>query len=187
MTGRGRLEAPDPLVHLAFVGRENDLRGLLRERIAIIDGAMGTMLQRHRLGEADFRGERFRDHPVDLKNNCEVVSLVRPDIIREIHDGYLEAGADIIETNTFNANAVSLSDYRLEGLVYELNLASARIARQAADAAMAKDASRLRFVAGSIGPTNRTASISSRLTTSRFGGLWTVAWMSFSPKPPSTP
>jgi 5-methyltetrahydrofolate--homocysteine methyltransferase len=160
--GQGLPRSLPPAGTLALVTRatESDLRKALRERIAIIDGAMGTMLQRYSLSEADFRGERFRDHPVDLKNNNEIVSVVRPEIIREVHDAYLGAGADIIETNTFNANAVSLGDYRLEAIAYELNVTSARIAREAADAATAKDPARPRFVAGSIGPTNRTASIS---------------------------
>src|SRR5579862_1573254 len=142
------------------MSRARDLEGLLRERIAIIDGAMGTMLQRYRLGEADFRGARFKDHPIDLKNNSEVVSLVRPEIVEEIHRLYLEAGADIIETNTFNANAVSMADYHLQGVVREMNVTSARLARKAVEGALQKDPTRPRFVAGSIGPTNRTASLS---------------------------
>jgi len=136
------------------------LEGILRERIVLIDGAMGTMIQRHKLREGEFRGERFKNHPVDLKNNNEVLSLVRPEIVGQIHAAYLEAGADIIETNTFNANAISMADYRLESSVYELNLASARIARRAADQKMTSDPSRPRFVAGAIGPTNRMASMS---------------------------
>jgi 5-methyltetrahydrofolate--homocysteine methyltransferase len=139
---------------------ERSLKALLQRRIAIIDGAMGTMLQRYRLSEADFRGERFKDHPVDLRNSSDVLNLTRPEVVREIHEQYLEAGADIIETNTFNANAVSMSDYGLAGIVRELNLSAARLAREAADRAMEKDPSRPRFVAGSIGPTTRTASIS---------------------------
>src|SRR5262245_4625884 len=106
---------------------------LLTERIAILDGAMGTMIQRHRLEESDFRGARFAAHRNDLKGNNDVLVLTRPEIIRDIHRQYLDAGADIIETNTFNANAVSQSDYGLEGLVYELNLEGARVARAAAD------------------------------------------------------
>jgi 5-methyltetrahydrofolate--homocysteine methyltransferase len=136
------------------------LEEILARRIAILDGAMGTMIQLHGLAEADYRGERFRDHPVDLKNNNEVLCLVRPEIVEEIHAAYLDAGADIIETNTFNANAVSMADYRLEPVVYEMNVAAARIARRAADAATARDPSRPRFVAGAIGPTTRTASMS---------------------------
>src|SRR5215218_8498374 len=98
------------------------LQRILRERILIIDGAMGTMLQRHRLQEADYRGERFATHSVDLKNNNEVLSLVRPDLVEAVHRAYLQVGVDVIETNTFNANAISLSDYRLEGLSYEMNV-----------------------------------------------------------------
>ena len=132
----------------------------LRQRILILDGAMGTMIQGYGLGEADYRGERFADHPSDLKGNNDLLCLTRPDIIRDIHAAYLEAGADIVETNTFNATAISQADYGLEHLVHELNLAAARIAREAADAATARDPSRPRFVAGVLGPTNRTASIS---------------------------
>jgi 5-methyltetrahydrofolate--homocysteine methyltransferase len=130
----------------------------LRQRILIIDGAMGTMIQRHKLDEAAYRGERFANHPRDLKGAADVLSLTRPDIIEDIHRAYLEAGADIVETNTFSAQAISMADYGLEPLCYEMNVASARIARKAADAFSTPD--RPRFVAGSIGPTNRTASLS---------------------------
>ncbi len=133
---------------------------LLTDRIAILDGAMGTMIQRHRLEERDFRGDRFAGHGIDLKGNNDVLVLTRPDIIRGIHRQYLDAGADIIETNTFNANAVSQSDYGLEALVYDLNLEGARVARSAADEFMREFPDSRRFVAGSIGPTNRTLSIS---------------------------
>ncbi len=136
------------------------LAQLLRERILILDGAMGTMIQRHQLEEADYRGERFKAWGIDLKGNNDLLSLTRPDIIAGIHSLYLEAGADIIETNTFNANAVSMADYQMESLVHELNLASAKLARTVADAVTLKDPARPRFVAGSIGPTNRTASMS---------------------------
>src|SRR5690349_24414139 len=105
---------------------EQQINQLLQQRILILDGAMGTMLQRHKLQEADYRGERFAAHPIDLKNNNEVLSLVRPDLVEGVHRAYLDAGADVIETNTFNANAISLSDYRLEGLAYEMNVAAAR-------------------------------------------------------------
>src|SRR5215208_8297070 len=107
------------------------LQRILRERILIIDGAMGTMLQRHKLEEAAYRGERFLDHPVDLKNNAEVLNLVRPELVEAVHTAYLEAGADIIETNTFTANAIAQADFRLEPLCYEMNVAAARIARRA--------------------------------------------------------
>ncbi|HHO67890.1 MAG TPA: methionine synthase, partial [Gammaproteobacteria bacterium] len=134
------------------------LEQLLQERILILDGAMGTMIQAHKLEEADYRGERFADWPTDLKGNNDLLSLTQPDIIRGIHSAYLEAGADIVETNTFNSTAVSLADYGQQDLVYELNHASARLAREAADAIATED--RPRFVAGVLGPTSRTASIS---------------------------
>ncbi len=133
---------------------------LLARRILIIDGAMGTMIQRHEFGEADYRGERFADHPSDLKGNNDLLALTQPEIIRDIHAAYLEAGADIVETNTFNANAISQADYGLESVVYELNLAATRLAREAADAATRSTPERPRLVAGALGPTNRTASIS---------------------------
>ncbi len=135
------------------------LRTLARERILILDGAMGTMIQRHNLTEDDYRGKRFAGWDGELKGNNDLLTLTRPEIIRGIHEAYLEAGADIIETNTFNANAISLSDYGMESLVAELNRAGARLAREAADAAAARDG-RPRFVAGVLGPTSRTASIS---------------------------
>jgi 5-methyltetrahydrofolate--homocysteine methyltransferase len=134
------------------------LENLLQERILILDGAMGTMIQRYKLDEADYRGERFKDWPSDLKGNNDLLSLTQPQIIRDIHKAYLEAGADIIETNTFNSTAISLADYRQEEMVYELNEASARLAREAADAFSTDE--RPRFVAGVLGPTNRTASLS---------------------------
>jgi 5-methyltetrahydrofolate--homocysteine methyltransferase len=136
------------------------LRRLLHERIAVLDGAMGTMIQRFGLGEADFRGERFASHPADLKGANDLLSITRPEVIRSIHRDFLEAGADIIETNTFNANAISMADYALEEIVYEMNLAAARVAREAVDEVMAREPGHRRFVAGAIGPTNRTASIS---------------------------
>ena len=134
------------------------LEQALAERILILDGAMGTMIQTYKLDEAEYRGERFADWPSDLKGNNDLLSLTQPQIIRDIHEAYLEAGADIIETNTFNANSVSMADYGMEALAYELNLESAKLARAAADKYASPD--RPRFVAGVIGPTNRTASIS---------------------------
>ena len=131
-----------------------------RERILVIDGAMGTMIQRHKLGEADYRGHRFKDWHRDVKGNNDLLVLTQPAIIREIHELYLAAGADMVETNTFNAQVISMADYGMEALSYEINVAAARLAREACDAAMAKDPSRPRFVAGAVGPTNRTASIS---------------------------
>jgi 5-methyltetrahydrofolate--homocysteine methyltransferase len=136
------------------------LRRRLDERILILDGAMGTMVQGYRLGEADYRGERFRDWPRDLKGNNDLLVLTQPAIIREIHGQYLEAGADLIETNTFNAQRISLADYGMEELAYELNLAAAKLAREAADEWTARTPEQPRFVAGALGPTNRTASIS---------------------------
>ncbi|HEY7511236.1 MAG TPA: homocysteine S-methyltransferase family protein, partial [Vicinamibacteria bacterium] len=141
-------------------GRAEALRALLRERIAVIDGAMGTMIQAHRLGEADFRGERFRDHPRELKGDSDLLNLTRPDVIAAIHREYLEAGADIVETNTFTATSISQADYGLEDLAYEINVAGARAARRAADAVMAAQPARPRWVAGAMGPTNRSASFS---------------------------
>lgn len=134
------------------------LTAILSERIMVLDGAMGTAIQRDRPDEAGYRGERFADHPSDLVGNNDLLSITQPHIIRTIHEEYLRAGADIIETNTFNANAVSLADYGLEDLAYELNLESARLARAAADTVATDD--RPRWVAGALGPTTRTASIS---------------------------
>jgi 5-methyltetrahydrofolate--homocysteine methyltransferase len=130
----------------------------LKERILILDGAMGTMIQRHQLDEAAYRGERFKDWASDVKGNNDLLVLTQPDIIRSIHEDYLEAGADIIETNTFNATAISMADYHMEELVYEINVAAAKLCRQAADKYSTDE--RPRFVAGVLGPTNRTASIS---------------------------
>ncbi|HIC74360.1 MAG TPA: methionine synthase, partial [Candidatus Marinimicrobia bacterium] len=132
------------------------LQEITKERILLIDGAMGTMLQAYKLEEADFRGDRFKDHPSDLKGNNDLLSLTRPDVVEAIHTAYLEVGADLIETNTFNANAISQSDYATEDLVYEINLESAKIARKAADSFTESP----RFVCGALGPTNRTASLS---------------------------
>ena len=132
----------------------------LKQRILILDGAMGTMIQSYKLEEADYRGERFAEHPCDLKGNNDLLSLVRPDIIRAIHNAYLEAGADIVETNTFNATSIAMADYQMEDLVYEINHDSAKIARQIADEWQQKQPDKPRFVAGVLGPTNRTCSIS---------------------------
>ncbi|MGB1547098.1 MAG: methionine synthase [Alphaproteobacteria bacterium] len=140
--------------------RTRELRELLDRRILLLDGAMGTMIQAYKLDEAAYRGERFRDSGKDLKGDNDLLSLTQPGIIGEIHTAYLDAGADIVETNTFNATAISQADYGLESIVFELNLESARIARAAADAATTKTPGKPRFVAGVLGPTNRTASIS---------------------------
>src|SRR5262245_2793463 len=132
---------------------------LLRNRILILDGPMGTMIQTYKLEESSFRG-RFKDHPADLKGNNDLLNITQPEIIATIHNQYLEAGADIIETNTFNSNAISMSDYKMESLVYDLNLAGAKLARNCVDAAVGRDPAQPRFVAGCVGPTKRTASIS---------------------------
>ncbi|WP_374568457.1 homocysteine S-methyltransferase family protein [Ideonella sp.] len=134
------------------------LPAILAQRIAIIDGAMGTMIQRYKLGEADFRNEALKDHPKDLKGNNDLLVLTRPDVIREIHEQYLAAGADLIETNTFGATSIAQEDYALGHLAREMNVAAARIARAAADKYSTPD--QPRFVAGALGPTPRTASIS---------------------------
>ncbi len=142
------------------MNRAARLKQELDQRILVLDGAMGTMIQSYRLDEAGFRGERFASHPHDVKGNNDLLNLTQPDIIRAIHVAYLDAGADIVETNTFNANAISQRDYHMQDLAYEMNLAAARLARAAADGAKAQTPDRPRFVAGSLGPTNRTASIS---------------------------
>ncbi|RKZ59146.1 MAG: methionine synthase, partial [Candidatus Parabeggiatoa sp. nov. 3] len=136
------------------------IQSLLKQRILILDGAMGTMIQEYNLEEADFRAERFKEWPRDLKGNNDLLSITQPQIIKAIHTEYLEAGADIIETNTFNATRVAMADYQMENLVYELNAAGAKVAREAADEMTAKTPDKPRFVAGVLGPTNRTASIS---------------------------
>ena len=139
---------------------EKDLRDILNRRILILDGAMGTMIQQEKLVEEDFRGDLFKSHKGELKGNNDLLSLTRPDIIRNIHQSYFEAGSDLVETNTFSATSIAMADYHLEEVVHDLNVASAKLAREAADEAMRKDPSRPRFVAGAIGPTNRTASLS---------------------------
>lgn len=136
------------------------IQSCLQERILVIDGAMGTMIQRYKLEEADYRGERFKNWSCDVKGNNDLLCLTRPDIIEAIHKQYLEAGADIIETNTFNAQAVSLADYEMQSLAFEINLAAASIARKAADEYTAKNPDKPRFVAGAIGPMNKTLSLS---------------------------
>ena len=137
-----------------------DIRKELEKRILIIDGAMGTMIQRHKPTEATYRGERFKDWHIDVKNNSDVLNLTQPQIIESIHREYLEAGADIIETNTFAATTIAQEDFKLEEYVYELNVEGARIARKAADDYTKKDPSKPRFVAGAIGPLNKTLSLS---------------------------
>ncbi|HMQ67941.1 MAG TPA: methionine synthase [Ignavibacteria bacterium] len=137
-----------------------DIKQILKDRILILDGAMGTMIQRHKLEEEDFRGERFKDHRHSLKGNNDLLSITRPDIIKDIHRKYFEAGADIAETNTFSSTRIAQADYKLEDIVYELNFESAKIAREVADEFTEKEPDKPRFVAGSLGPTNRTASLS---------------------------
>ena len=133
------------------------IQDLLNQRILVIDGAMGTMIQRYQLSEADYRGERFKDWPLDVKGNNDLLCLTQPHIIREIHGKYLDAGADIIETNTFNAQRVSLADYQMEDLAYEINFAAAKIAREATSLVGSGEQ---KFVAGAIGPMNKTLSLS---------------------------
>jgi 5-methyltetrahydrofolate--homocysteine methyltransferase len=144
----------------SHISNTMDIRKELEKRILVIDGAMGTMIQRYELSEEDFRGERFRDHPSDLKGNNDLLNITRPDVIKAIHAEYLDAGADIIETNTFSTQRISLADYHLEHLAYELSYEGARLAREVADEYNIKTPNRPRFVAGAVGPTNRTASLS---------------------------
>ena len=140
--------------------RTDEIKALLDDHILFLDGAMGTMIQTHRLTEKDFRGERLADHPSDLQGNNDLLSITRPDVIRDIQRSFLEAGADILETNTFNSTTLSQADYNLEHLAYELNVAGASLAREEADRMTAETPDRPRFVAGVLGPTSRTASIS---------------------------
>jgi 5-methyltetrahydrofolate--homocysteine methyltransferase len=154
---------------MAQPDRTAELRQLLDRRILVLDGAMGTMIQRYRLDEAAFRGAQFANHPRDLKGANDILCLTNPTIVEEIHRQYLEAGADIIETNTFNAQAISLADYDLVEYAYDINLAAARLARKACDAHSTPE--RPRFVAGSLGPTNRTASLSPDVNNPAFRGV----------------
>ncbi len=137
-----------------------DIKKILEERILVLDGAMGTMLQRHKFTEEDFRGERFKDWKVPVQGNNDLLSITQPEAIKEVHRLYFEAGADIVETNTFSGTTIAMADYEMEELVYELNFQSAKIAKEVADEFTAKEPHKPRFVAGSIGPTNRTASMS---------------------------
>ncbi|ODA69048.1 Methionine synthase [Methyloligella halotolerans] len=136
------------------------LKSEVKKRILILDGGMGTMIQSYKLSEEEYRGERFADHPHDLKGNNDLLVITQPEIIKEIYAGYMEAGADIIGTNTFNAQAISQADYHLEDISKEMNVVAAQVAREAADAMTEKTPDRPRLVAGAMGPTNRTASIS---------------------------
>lgn len=137
-----------------------DIQKILKERILVLDGAMGTMLQRHKFSEEDFRGVRFKDWSSPLQGNNDLLSLTQPDAIEEVHKKYFAAGADIVETNTFSSTTIAMADYHMEELVYELNYESARIAKKVAVEFTAKEPEKPRFVAGSIGPTNKTASMS---------------------------
>jgi 5-methyltetrahydrofolate--homocysteine methyltransferase len=150
---------------------EKTLRKLLSERILLLDGAMGTMIQAHKLDEKSFRGGRFASHAKDLKGCNDLLCLTQPDLITQIHLQYLEAGADLVETNTFNSTGVSMADYELEPFVYEMNVAGARAAKRAVEQILAKDSSRLCFVAGAIGPTNRTCSISTDVNSASARGV----------------
>jgi Methionine synthase I (cobalamin-dependent), methyltransferase domain len=136
------------------------IQDILEKRIMVLDGAMGTMIQRHTLEEADFRGERFKSHPHPLKGNNDLLSITRPDIIKDIHRQYFEAGSDIVETNTFSSTTIAQADYHLEDAVYDLNYQSAKIAKEVAEEFTKKDPTRPRFVAGAIGPMNKTLSLS---------------------------
>jgi 5-methyltetrahydrofolate--homocysteine methyltransferase len=136
------------------------IEDILKERILVLDGAMGTMIQRYKLEEKDFRDERLKDHPHPLKGNNDLLSVTRPDVIKEIHRQYFEAGADIAETNTFGSTWVAQADYHLESMVYEINYQAAKIAREVADEFTAKEPHKPRFVAGSMGPTTKLASMS---------------------------
>ena len=138
----------------------HQIKQLLQQRILILDGAMGTMIQSYKLEEEDYRGERFANHSCDVKGNNDLLSLTQPKIISDIHRAYFEAGADIVETNTFNGTSIAMADYEMEDLVYELNKESAQLARTVADEFTATEPDKPRFVAGVLGPTNRTASIS---------------------------
>ncbi|MBK9736170.1 MAG: methionine synthase [Saprospiraceae bacterium] len=148
-----------------------DLREIAKSRVLVLDGAMGTMIQRYKLDEADYRGERFKHHHSDLKGNNDLLSITRPDIIEAIHIAYLEAGSDIIETNTFNSTRISQSDYHLEEYTYELNKVSAQIAKKVALAYTAKNPYKPRFVAGAVGPTNKTASMSPDVNNPGYRGI----------------
>lgn len=145
-----------------------DIRKEIQKRILVLDGAMGTMLQKYNFTESDFRGERFKDYPLPLKGNNDLLSITQPEAIEEIHRKYFEAGADIIETNTFSSTSIAMSDYQMHDLVYELNFESAKIAKKVAEEFTRQNPDKPRFIAGSIGPTNKTASISSDVNKPEF-------------------
>lgn len=137
-----------------------NIKQLLEQRILVLDGAMGTMIQRFDLKEEDFRGNRFQDTKIDLKGNNDLLCLTRPDVIQNIHEQYLEAGADLVETNTFSGTSIAQADYELQDVVYELNFEAARIAKEACTKYTRQNPDKPRFVAGAMGPTNKTASLS---------------------------
>ncbi len=144
---------------------------ILKEKILVLDGAMGTMIQQYNFSEEDYRGERFKDFPVSVKGNNDLLSLTQPEAIKEIHRKYLVAGADIIETNTFSATSIAMADYQMEDLAYEMNLESAKLARQVADEFTKAEPDKPRFVAGSMGPTNKTASMSPKVNDPGFRAI----------------
>jgi len=156
---------------MIFSKQYDILRGLLTQRLLILDGAMGTMIQQYKLNESQYRGERFKDWASDIKGNNDLLSLTQPQIIKEIHSQYFKAGADIVETNTFNSNSISMADYKMESLVYELNVAAAKLARDAADQFTKENPGKPRFVAGALGPTTRTASISPDVNNPAYRGI----------------
>ncbi|WP_104811565.1 homocysteine S-methyltransferase family protein [Aureitalea marina] len=137
-----------------------DLYQAVKERILVLDGAMGTMLQQYKFSEEDFRGDRFKDHPVSVKGNNDLLCITQPEAVASVHRAYFEAGADMVETNTFSGTTIAMADYQMEDLVYEINFEAARIARQVADELTADQPDKPRFVAGAMGPTNKTASMS---------------------------
>ena len=147
-----------------------DIKEILNERILIIDGAMGTMIQRHKLSEEDYRGEEFKDYAHSLKGNNDLLVLTQPDIIRDIHLAFMRAGADIIETNTFNANAISMLDYHMSDRVVDLNIAAVKVANEARDI-YASESDRTVFIAGALGPTNKTASLSPDVNNPGYRGV----------------
>jgi len=159
------------LAENARIRMSDALRDTLAHRILVLDGAMGTMIQRHTFTEADYRGERFADWDSPLAGNNDLLVLTQPDAIRDIYVQYLEAGSDVVSTNTFNAQAVSMEDYGMQGLVREINVAAAKVAREAIEVHLASGASGPKFVAGSIGPMNRTLSLSPDVEDPGFRGV----------------
>lgn len=155
----------------------SNLKSILKDRIMILDGAMGTMLQNYAFQEEDFRGKRFADYPVSLQGNNDLLSLTQPQAIKEIHSKYFEAGADIVETNTFSSTSIAMADYQMENLVYELNYESAKLAKEVSDSFTAKEPQKPKFVAGSIGPTNKTASLSPDVNDPGFGPSLLTNWL----------